>query len=173
MFYEIENDISKDDTVNSKNKQGKKVCPITFITLNTNNSIKIENVYYSIKGFAEWVRTELKNDDNTYIRESLDEFTYEDDPTESVSIQKMSKDEFVFFFEIRSPLTNQPYSEEVKKQIYDMFITSCFERTDVSLFIDKNNNSQIDDDNETDTNEDENENEDENDNDNDRMEIGL
>ena len=103
--------------------------------MNTHNSIKVENVYYIIKAFAQWVRTELKNEHNQEVRNRLHTYKYSD-TQKSIQIQKMTSDEFVYFFTIRSPMTNRPYNNTVTKQIYDLFIGTSLTQNDVGLFID-------------------------------------
>ena len=103
----ITNDIKHTCSPNAVNDRGRKLCPITFTILTCNNSIHIDNVLYSTKGFAEWVSTELEREYN-YLSEITETFGYH------FHILK--------YINIRSPMTNLPYDIDNIKNIYNIFI---------------------------------------------------
>jgi len=103
----ITNDIKHTRSPNSVNERGRKLCPITFTILTCNNSIQIDDVLYSTKGFAEWVSTELERDYN-YFLEITERF--------GNNIHMLQ------YIKIRSPMTNLPYDLSNITNIYNIFI---------------------------------------------------
>ena len=107
----IINDIKNTSSPNSVNSRGRKLCPITFDILTCNNSIKIENVIYSNKGFANWIRSELNTDyDRLYALCNVSETIY------------TKKNNFMQHMRIRSPMTNLYYDIPTISIIYNVFI---------------------------------------------------
>jgi hypothetical protein len=104
------NDIKHMISPNAVNARGRKLCPITFDILTCNNTINIDNVLYSSKGFSNWVRSELENDyDRLVLLSGLSELCKE-------------KAFFLKFVRIRSPMTNLPYDIYTLSIIYDIFL---------------------------------------------------
>jgi len=103
----ITNDIKHTRSPNAVNERGRKLCPITFTILTCNNSIQIDDVLYSTKGFAEWVSTELEREYN-YFLEITETFG------NNVHILQ--------YIKIRSPMTNLPYDTYNIMNIYNIFI---------------------------------------------------
>ena len=126
------NDIKNTSSPNAVNARGRKICPITLDILTCNNTINIDGVLYSAKGFSNWVRSELERD---YCKLS--------DLCASTDLLK-DKSVFVKIINIRSPMTNLKYSIHTVKFIYELFISDCFtEPIDcVYNFINKHNPTQ-------------------------------
>ena len=106
--FAIINDIKNTSSPNMVNDRGRKLCPITFDILTANNSIIIENVIYSMKGFSNWVRTELEKNYNKlcYIDTQL----------------SYHNNTFFTHVQIRSPITNLYYDPILVGHIYNIFI---------------------------------------------------
>jgi hypothetical protein len=104
----IINDIKNTSSSNVVNERGRKLCPITFDILTSNNSIIIENVIYSMKGFSNWIRTELEKNYNKlcYIDTQL----------------SYNNNTFFTHLQIRSPITNLYYDSILVSHIYNIFI---------------------------------------------------
>lgn len=107
---------------NNTDNRGKKLCPITMDTLTINNTIKIEGVLYSYNGLCRWIKQELTSPKNMVIIEEVIPLLEMSTSHYSCSIERMSSFEFAILFIIRSPFTNEPYSNNIKKQLYDIFI---------------------------------------------------
>jgi hypothetical protein len=104
------NDIKNQSSPNAVNERGRKLCPITFDILTCNNTINIDGVLYSTKGFAKWVRSELERDyDRLLILCNFSELFKE-------------KAFFIKFLRIRSPMTNLQYDISTTAMIYDLFL---------------------------------------------------
>lgn len=104
------NDIKGISSPNAVNERGRKLCPITFDILTCNNTINIDNVLYSSKGFAKWVRSELESDyDRLLMLCDCSELFKE-------------KAFFMKFLCIRSPMTNLKYDISTTTLIYDLFL---------------------------------------------------
>ena len=62
----------KKETTNHKSSRGRKICPITFVELNTDNTIKVGNTLFSTNGLngllksQYWYRDYMTNDNNTF-----------------------------------------------------------------------------------------------------------
>lgn len=104
------NDIKCLSSPNAVNERGRKLCPITFDILTCNNTINVDNVLYSTKGFSQWVRSELEND---YARLLM-----------LCDFSELSKEKsfFMKFLRIRSPMTNLQYDISTTAMIYDLFL---------------------------------------------------
>lgn len=104
------NDIKHISSPNAVNERGRKLCPITFDILTCNNTILVDNVLYSSKGFAKWVRSELENDYDRLLM--LCDFS------------ELFKEKafFMKFLRIRSPMTNLKYDISTTTLIYDLFL---------------------------------------------------
>jgi hypothetical protein len=127
MNHEIINNINSENTANSKNKQGKKLCIITHEILTSNNSIKIEGVLYSMRGMREWVKTEVKHkflDILALIAYDMSDnpYYFYDDKGIAIDYDNISKIDFVRIFDIRSPYTNMDYDTIVKDDLFEFFI---------------------------------------------------
>jgi hypothetical protein len=104
------NDIKGLSSPNAVNARGRKLCPITFDILTCNNTINVDGVLYSTKGFSRWVRNELENDyDRLKMLCDLSELFKE-------------KSVFIKFLRIRSPMTNLQYELSTTTLIYDLFL---------------------------------------------------
>lgn len=110
----IINDIKNTSSPNVINKRGRKLCPITFDILTCNNTINIDNVLYSTKGFSKWVRAELEKD---YDRLKL---------LCEISELLKEKSGFIKFLHIRSPMTNLIYDISTTTLIYDIFLKQYY-----------------------------------------------
>jgi hypothetical protein len=104
------NDIKNTCSPNAVNARGRKLCPITFDILTCNNTINIDGVLYSTKGFSQWVRSELEKD---YARLEI---------TRQRCDLLKEKSFFIKFLHIRSPMTNQSYELSVISTICNVFI---------------------------------------------------
>uniref|UniRef100_A0A6C0JXG0 Uncharacterized protein n=1 Tax=viral metagenome TaxID=1070528 RepID=A0A6C0JXG0_9ZZZZ len=108
------NDIKHLRSPNAVNVRGRKLCPITFDILTCNNTIHIDGVLYSIKGFSQWIRSELDKDyDRLCGLCKLSELFKE-------------KSFFIKFMHIRSPMTNTLYDISTLTVIYDVFILQYY-----------------------------------------------
>ena len=113
-YLSIINNMRYTSSPNAINKRGRKLCPITMDILTCNNSIIIEGVIYSTKGFSEWVRRELEMGYDRLVAEC------------NVSeIVKRRKAIFIQYLQIRSPMTNLYYGLSTVSDIYDIFINKC------------------------------------------------
>jgi hypothetical protein len=110
----IVNDIKNASSPNAVNARGKKLCPITFDILTTNNTINIDDVLYSTKGFSKWVYSELARDYDRLV--ALCEMSY----------LFQEKTFFVKYLHIRSPMTNLPYNISTLALIYNIFISQYY-----------------------------------------------
>ena len=110
----IVNDIKNVSSPNAVNSRGRKLCPITFDVLTTNNTINIDDVLYSTKGFSKWVCSELDRDYDRLV--ALCEISY----------LFKEKTFFVKYLHIRSPMTNLPYNVSTITIIYNIFISQYY-----------------------------------------------
>ncbi len=110
----IVNDIKNVSSPNAVNSRGRKLCPITFDVLTTNNTINIDDVLYSTKGFSKWVCSELARDYDRLV--ALCEMSY----------LFKEKTFFVKYLHIRSPMTNLPYNVSTISIIYNIFISQYY-----------------------------------------------
>jgi len=109
-YISLVNDIKQLRSPNAVNSRGRKLCPITFDILTCNNTINIDGVLYSTKGFSKWVRSELDKDyDRLLMINGLSELCKE-------------RAFFLKFVRIRSPMTNLPYDIYTLSIIYDVFL---------------------------------------------------
>ncbi len=121
-MIELINDMSSETCPNNVNNRGRKLCPITMDVLTINNTIKIEGVLYSYYGMQRWIKQELNSPKNMImICEIIPLLRYTSIPY-MCSIERMSSIEFTVLFIVRSPFTNEPYSKEIKTQLYNVFI---------------------------------------------------
>ncbi len=121
-MIELINDMSSETCPNNVNNRGRKLCPITMDVLTINNTIKIEGVLYSYYGMQRWIKQELNSPKNMImICEIIPLLRYTSIPY-MCSIERMSSIEFTVLFIVRSPFTNEPYSNEIKTQLYNVFI---------------------------------------------------
>ena len=121
-MIELINDMSSETCPNNANNRGRKLCPITMDVLTINNTIKIEGVLYSYYGMHRWIKQELNSPKNMImICEIIPLLRYTSIPY-ICSIERMSSIEFTVLFIVRSPFTNEPYSNEIKTQLYNVFI---------------------------------------------------
>ena len=106
----IINDIKNTSSPNAVNERGRKLCPITFDILTCNNIINIDGVFYSIKGFSQWISRELDKDYERLVMLS--------------ELSELFKEKafFIKFIRIRSPMTNLPYDIPTITIIYDVFL---------------------------------------------------
>ena len=52
-------EVNKEDTTNAKNGRNRKICPITFVELNPDNSVQIGKTIYSNKGLFKLFNSKL------------------------------------------------------------------------------------------------------------------
>jgi hypothetical protein len=108
MHISLINDFKQETPVNSKNKRGRYVCPITYDILTINNTIKIGNVLYSAKGLCEWTKHSISQQ-------------YED-LVDLCQNQNCTVDNILENIIIRSPITNIPFEYSVVILLYKLFI---------------------------------------------------
>lgn len=114
--------MSSESCPNNTDNRGRKLCPITMDSLTIINTIKIEGVLYSYNGLCRWIKQELNSPKNIMmINDIIPLLEYVSTPYKC-SINRMSSIEFAVLFIIRSPFTNESYSNEIKTQLYDIFI---------------------------------------------------
>ena len=138
MEIEIINNLSLENTPNNKTENGRKICPITMQILTTNNSIKIEGVLYSMVGIRMWLKMQIKN----RIRE-LELFrcsTPHCSCNSYFNFNKISIENFVNNFEIKSPYTNLSYNRETTKRLFEIYLQNYrylneYNRGDLIRFI--------------------------------------
>jgi hypothetical protein len=106
----IVNDIKNVSSPNAVNARGRKLCPITFDILTSNNTINIDDVLYSTKGFLKWVRSELDRDYKRLVALCEMSYLFKEKPF------------FVKYVSIRSPMTNLPYNVHIVSIIFDIFV---------------------------------------------------
>jgi hypothetical protein len=121
-MIQLINNITTESCPNNKDNRGRKLCPITMDILNTNNTIKIEGVLYCYNGMCRWIKQELNSPKNIIIIEDIIPLLGNLSRPYICSIERMSSIEFAVLFIIRSPFTNEPYSNDVKIQLYNIFI---------------------------------------------------
>jgi hypothetical protein len=116
------NDMTRESCPNNTDNRGRKLCPITMDILTINNTIKIEGVLYSYSGLCRWIKQEINSPKNMIIIEEVIPLLSILTTPYLCSIERMSSFEFAILFIIRSPFTNEPYSNNIKIQLYDIFI---------------------------------------------------
>ena len=121
-MIQLMNEMRTESCPNNTDFRGRKLCPITMDCLTINNSIKIEGVLYSYYGMCRWIKQELNSSKNILIIEDIIPLLAILTPPYLCSIERMSSFEFAILFIIRSPFTNEPYSNTIKTQLYDIFI---------------------------------------------------
>ena len=109
-YISLVNDIKSTSSPNAVNARGRKLCPITFDILTSNNTINIDGVLYSTKGFARWVRSNLEKDYDRLMTIC------------NLSERFKEKSFFVKFVRIRSPMTNEQYELSTTTSICHIFI---------------------------------------------------
>ncbi len=119
MNISIINDIKNTSSPNAVNERGRKLCPITHDIVTCNNSIKIENVIYTTKGFCKWVKRELEQDYERLCKIC--------DYYQEINMQKF---QFIDFMHIRSPMTNLYYDKNTTEMIYNIFIHT-YDKTNI------------------------------------------
>lgn len=88
-FTELVTDL-RSDTTNDKNARGRKICPITFAELRTDNAIKIGNTFFSSNGLLGLIKA------HSHVWEGLKTDSY------------YAKAELIT--DIKNPLTNVPFT---------------------------------------------------------------
>lgn len=121
-MIQLINNITTESCPNNKDNRGRKLCPITMDILTTNNTVKIEGVLYCYNGMSRWIKQELNSPKNIIIIEDIIPLLGNLSTPYICSIERMSSIEFSILFNIRSPFTNEPYSNDVKIQLYNIFI---------------------------------------------------
>jgi hypothetical protein len=58
---------NKEDTTNARNGRNRKICPITYIELNSDNSIKIGKTIYSSSGLKDLWKGRLPNQNYGFL----------------------------------------------------------------------------------------------------------
>jgi hypothetical protein len=121
-MIQLINDMTTESSPNNTDDRGRKICPITMDLLTINNTIKIDGVLYSYNGLCRWIKQELNSPKNiTMIDDIIPLLGFSYTPY-NCSIDRMSSIEFSVLFIIRSPFTNEPYSNDMKNQLYNIFI---------------------------------------------------
>jgi hypothetical protein len=97
-------DINKEETTNNKNGRNRKICPITYAELNTDNSVKIGKTIYSSSGLKQLFDHRLPD-------------------------QKLSDfwENYYIIRSIKDPMTNVPFTDGNARDICILFL-SKFER---------------------------------------------
>ena len=121
-MIQLINDMTRESCPNNTDNRGRKLCPITMDILTVNNTIKIEGVLYSYYGMCRWIKQELNSTKNIIMIDDIIPLLGYVSIPYKCSIDKMSSIEFSVLFIIRSPYTNESYSNEIKSQLYDIFI---------------------------------------------------
>jgi hypothetical protein len=121
-MIQLMNEMSSELCPNNTDSRGRKLCPITMDFLTMNNTIKIEGVLYSYNGLCRWIKQELNSSHNLIIIEDVIPLLGTLTHPYTCSIERMKSSEFAILFVIRSPFTNEPYSNNTKLQLYDIFI---------------------------------------------------
>ena len=121
-MIQLINNMSSESCPNNTDTNGRKLCPITMDILTTNNTVKIEGVLYSYNGLCRWIKQELYSTKNSIIIQDIIPLLEYVSTPYLCSIERMSSIEFAVLFIIRSPFTNEPYSNHIKTQLYDIFI---------------------------------------------------
>ena len=121
-MIQLMNDMTRESCPNNTDNRGRKLCPITMDILTINNTIKIEGVLYSYSGLCRWIKQEINSPKNMIIIEEVIPLLSILTTPYLCSIERMSSFEFAILFIIRSPFTNEPYSNNIKIQLYDIFI---------------------------------------------------
>ena len=121
-MIQLMNEIRTESCPNNTDSRGRKLCPITMDFLTINNTIKIDGVLYSYYGMCRWIKQELNSPKNIIIINDVILLLGTLTHPYSCSVERMNSGEFSILFVIRSPFTNEPYSNNTKKQIYDIFI---------------------------------------------------
>jgi hypothetical protein len=121
-MLQLMNDMRTEQCPNNTDGRGRKLCPITMDCLTINNAIKIEGVLYSYYGMCRWIKQELNSSQNLCIIEEVIPLLGTLTHPYECCIERLSSFEFAILFVIRSPFTNEPYSNNIKIQLYDIFI---------------------------------------------------
>lgn len=121
-MIQLINDVSAESCPNNTNSRGRKLCPITMDILTVNNTIKIEGVLYSYYGMCRWIKQELNSPKNIMMIDDIIPLLCYISTPYNCSIERMSSIEFAILFIIRSPFTNESYTNPIKMQLYDIFI---------------------------------------------------
>jgi hypothetical protein len=123
MSIEIINNLHIENTPNNKNEYGKKICPITMQVLTCNNSIKIDGILYSMNGIKMWFKTQVKKQLSEIQCKCCKKYiTYVSGHYSKYDVENISIEDFVTIFEIKSPYTNLPYSNEIKRKLFEIYI---------------------------------------------------
>jgi len=115
MNISLVNDIRNTSSPNGVNERGRKLCPITMNIVTHNNSVIIDGVIYTTKGFALWVKKELETDYNR--------LTNICNISEQVHNEKQL---FVKYIRIRSPMNNTYYGLSTISTIYKIFVDKYY-----------------------------------------------
>jgi hypothetical protein len=121
-MIQLMNDMRIEVCPNNIDDTGRKICPITMDSLTINNSIKIEGVLYSNRGLSRWIKQELNSAKNKFIISDIIPLLNTLPKPYICSVERMAEYEFSVLFYIRSPFTNEYYSNDTKKKLYDIFI---------------------------------------------------
>ena len=141
MSIEIINNLHIENTPNNKNEYGKKICPITMQTLSSNNCIKIDGILYSMNGMKMWFKTQVKKQLSEIKCKCCKNYiTYINGNYKKYNVESFSIQDFVTVFEIKSPYTNLPYSNEIKIKLFEIYIENYrqlnhYKRGDLLYFI--------------------------------------
>ena len=141
MSIEIINNLHIENTPNNKNEYGKKICPVTMQVLTCNNSIKIDGVLYSMNGIKLWFKTQIKKQLSEFqCRCCKNYITYINGHYLKYDADNISVEDFVTIFEIKSPYTNLPYSNGIKRKLFEIYIENYrhlgqYKRGDLIYFI--------------------------------------
>lgn len=84
---------TNENTTNNKNKRGRKICPITYVELNTDNTVKIGNTLFSSNGLISILKSQYWYCD--YIV---------NDKYYNFNIKWIMK--------VKNPMTNLPFTKE-------------------------------------------------------------
>ena len=141
MSIEIINNLHIENTPNNKNEYGKKICPITMQTLTSNNCIKIDGILYSMNGIKMWFKTQVKKQlSEIQCKCCKNYITYINGNYKKYDVESFSIQDFITVFEIKSPYTNLPYSNEIKIKLFEIYIENYrqlnhYKRGDLLYFI--------------------------------------
>jgi len=84
---------NNENTTNNKNKRGRKICPITFIELTSDNTVKVGNTLFSSSGLSSLLKSQY-----WYCDYTMNDIYY------NFNIK--------WIMQVKHPMTNLPFTKE-------------------------------------------------------------
>jgi hypothetical protein len=84
---------NNNETTNNKNKRGRKICPITFIELTSDNTVKVGNTLFSSSGLSSRLKSQY-----WYCDYTVNDIYY------NFNIK--------WIMQVKHPMTNLPFTKE-------------------------------------------------------------